>query len=104
MGNTFWKPLDNCVACKSISLFTDISIESFPKLSINRLKLKDNECAEQISSYSLRYTSLSDKCQKEPDCDQNAKYRTIDGSCNNLKYPLWGRYGVETSNNYLNVY
>ncbi len=26
-----------------------------------------------------------------PMCDALSRYRTIDGSCNNLRYPLWGK-------------
>lgn len=35
-----------------------------------------------ISPYCIRRDAI---------CDVNAKYRTIDGSCNNLQRPLWGR-------------
>lgn len=38
---------------------------------------------------------VSDKnvCQPNPrmNCNFSAKYRTIDGSCNNIAHPFWGR-------------
>lgn len=29
-------------------------------------------------------------CAPQVQCDQNAKYRNINGSCNNLEIPTWG--------------
>lgn len=31
------------------------------------------------------------KNNEDNDCDPNARYRTYDGSCNNLHHPLWGK-------------
>uniref|UniRef100_A0A8D8QJA5 Peroxidase n=1 Tax=Cacopsylla melanoneura TaxID=428564 RepID=A0A8D8QJA5_9HEMI len=33
---------------------------------------------------------VADKCFNPGPCDSKAKYRTIDGSCNNLQFPMWG--------------
>ncbi len=35
-------------------------------------------------------TVLEDLCQPEPVCNPNDKFRTIDGSCNNLDNPKYG--------------
>lgn len=34
---------------------------------------------------------LADRCFPKPKCDPNAPFRTIDGSCNNLNFPVWGQ-------------
>lgn len=28
------------------------------------------------------------------DCPKNARYRSVDGSCNNLRHPTWGQAGT----------
>ncbi|XP_060870430.1 peroxidase-like [Metopolophium dirhodum] len=38
-----------------------------------------------------REIDLADRCFPKPICDPLAVYRTINGSCNNLKFPIWGR-------------
>jgi len=35
--------------------------------------------------------NLADQCFPRPQCDFFSKFRTIDGSCNNLLYPTWGQ-------------
>lgn len=35
--------------------------------------------------------NLADKCFPKPDCDTKYRYRTMDGSCNNLENPVWGQ-------------
>lgn len=34
---------------------------------------------------------LADQCFPKPVCDSTVKYRTINGSCNNLLFPIWGQ-------------
>lgn len=34
---------------------------------------------------------LADRCFPRPVCDPIAKYRTLNGSCNNLLFPIWGQ-------------
>jgi len=34
---------------------------------------------------------LADQCFPKPECDPSAKFRTIDGGCNNLIFPTWGQ-------------
>jgi hypothetical protein len=49
------------------------------------------QARDGLQKYSLYNTPLSQHCPKVPVCKINSKYRTIDGSCNNLDYPLWGK-------------
>lgn len=34
---------------------------------------------------------LADQCFPKPQCDPSAQFRTIDGGCNNLLFPVWGQ-------------
>lgn len=34
---------------------------------------------------------LADQCFTKPSCDFSAQFRTIDGGCNNLVFPVWGQ-------------
>lgn len=53
-------------------------------------------CAKELSKVKLDRTSLGDACaskyNNETACDgANTKYRSPDGSCNNLKRSFWGK-------------
>jgi hypothetical protein len=52
--------------------------------------LTNTEARDGLNGYSIEDTDLRRYCIEEPVC-QNSKYRTIDGSCNNLGNPLWGK-------------
>uniref|UniRef100_A0A1B6MCZ0 Peroxidase n=1 Tax=Graphocephala atropunctata TaxID=36148 RepID=A0A1B6MCZ0_9HEMI len=36
---------------------------------------------------------VADQCVRVPACDRSARYRSINGSCNNLNFPMWGVAG-----------
>lgn len=41
-------------------------------------------------NYTLAYNNYAKLCAPTISCDVNAKYRSINGSCNNLKTPWFG--------------
>ncbi|CAL4122234.1 unnamed protein product, partial [Meganyctiphanes norvegica] len=44
-----------------------------------------------LQKIGVRNTNLSNMCPVQPKCpNPNAKYRTADGSCNNIRNPHWG--------------
>lgn len=40
---------------------------------------------------------LADKCFPKPKCDPILPFRTIDGGCNNLNFPVWGQANTASS-------
>uniref|UniRef100_T1KRS7 Clip domain-containing protein n=1 Tax=Tetranychus urticae TaxID=32264 RepID=T1KRS7_TETUR len=63
----------------------ETTIQLAKKFGLNKYEARDG-----LQQYSLYDTSIRDNCPKEPHCVRD-KYRTIDGSCNNLEHPLWGK-------------
>ena len=56
--------------------------------------MSPDEAGFGLFQFSLRDTILSATCPADPVCDKaviNSPFRTADGSCNNLEYPLWGK-------------
>ncbi|KAK2585039.1 hypothetical protein KPH14_008560 [Odynerus spinipes] len=58
-----------------------------------RFGLSKEECARYITTLKLEGTPLGDTCIAShlAACDPKMKYRSIDGSCNNIDNPSWGR-------------
>ncbi|OTF77866.1 hypothetical protein BLA29_005922, partial [Euroglyphus maynei] len=55
------------------------------------LNLTPKQLRDGLSSISMHGTPYEQYCLKTPECDEHYPYRTMDGSCNNLHNPLWGK-------------
>ena len=47
-----------------------------------------------LNQFNLRDTILKETCPSDPVCDQRtlrSPFRTLDGSCNNIKRSFWGK-------------
>lgn len=81
--DAFERGLDAIVAMKASSYLLH--------QSCRRFGLEKNDCARFISTLSLHGTPLSTACSStQIDCDTENKYRSIDGTCNNVGNPTWG--------------
>ncbi|CAK9811196.1 Pxd [Anthophora plagiata] len=82
--DAFERGLDAIVAMKASSYLLH--------QSCRRYGLEKDECAHYISTLSLHGTPLSSTCSSSRNfiCNSRAKYRSIDGSCNNVENPSWG--------------
>ncbi|KAG1674086.1 Chorion peroxidase [Nymphon striatum] len=65
---------------------------AFVAASLNlrqEFSLSSRQGSSGLNTISGSGTTLN--CPEIPVCDRNEKYRTADGSCNNLNNPLWGK-------------
>jgi len=58
---------------------------------LNDLSLTKDQGMHSLRNIPVRNTLLSGNCPSAPRCNTNAKYRSVDGTCNNLRNPLLGR-------------
>ena len=49
---------------------------------------------EVLQNVNTTNTFISSNCPINPSCDPNNKFRTADGSCNNLRQPKYGASGT----------
>ena len=50
--------------------------------------------AEALQNINSSNTFISSNCPTNPSCDPDNKFRTADGSCNNLRQPKYGTSGT----------
>ncbi len=58
--------------------------------------MTNEEARDGLKYCPIEDTDLKRDCIKEPVC-QKSKYRTIDGSCNNLRKPIWAKSNTSYS-------
>jgi peroxidase len=59
-----------------------------------RFNIKPEDVQRTMKQFNLKDTILSGMCTADPVCDEKtirSPYRTLDGSCNNIQRPSWGK-------------
>ncbi len=69
------------------------------KTILMRKGLSDQEAADLAKVVVREDNGHSEICNEVDleGCDENTRYRTIDGSCNNLQNPRWGAIATKLS-------
>lgn len=60
---------------------------------ISRFNLSPDQGKFALPTFSVLNTVIGDTCPRSASC-QLSKYRTPDGSCNNLNHDRWGKAGT----------
>ena len=63
----------------------------FPRDILCRYDLSPEQTAFGLSAYNLQDTNF---CPADHNCDKEfalSPFRTIDGSCNNIQFSVWGK-------------
>ncbi|KAA0203707.1 Peroxidase-like [Hyalella azteca] len=69
-----------------------ITVERSTVFLMKKFYLTSLQAGYGLRRFSVRDTILSDTCPEEPYCGEKEEYyRTIDGSCNNIRNPRWGQ-------------
>ncbi|KAK4015956.1 hypothetical protein OUZ56_030921 [Daphnia magna] len=61
---------------------------------VKRFNIKPENVALALNQFNLKDTILSEMCPTDSVCNQttiDSRYRTLDGSCNNIQHSSWGR-------------
>ncbi|KAA0184437.1 hypothetical protein HAZT_HAZT009159 [Hyalella azteca] len=58
---------------------------------LNEFRLSPAQGTHGLRQFPVRNSILADNCPRAPPCNPRAKYRSIDGTCNNLENPLYGK-------------
>ena len=79
-----------------------INLNGFRALEVtrmlgNQLNLNALEMRDGLSQFDLYDTPFERFCPVIPKCHPRQRYRNIDGSCNNLENPLWGKSNTQYS-------
>ncbi|XP_046478630.1 peroxidase isoform X1 [Neodiprion pinetum] len=78
---------------KSVSALVVVKASSYlAQNNCQRSGFRNERCARFISTLKMEDTVIGRNCANEHriDCDGGSRYRTIDGTCNNLDNPRWG--------------
>ncbi|XP_011872587.1 PREDICTED: peroxidase-like isoform X1 [Vollenhovia emeryi] len=83
-ADAFDRSIDAIVATKASSYLV--------QQNCRRFGLDKNDCARYVSTLGLRGTPLGESCAAvhNVECDERSRYRSIDGTCNNVENPSWG--------------